>query len=38
MTTYLLENCDLLSTHCLVLYLLLDLVSVDSTPDNEEVR
>ncbi|KAL4221649.1 Protein ELYS [Mactra antiquata] len=29
LSTYLLENCDMLYKHCLVLYLLLDLVSVD---------
>ncbi|XP_053388685.1 protein ELYS-like, partial [Mercenaria mercenaria] len=35
LSSYLLENCDMLSKHCLVLYLLLDLVSVDSSDENE---
>ncbi|XP_052284768.1 protein ELYS-like isoform X2 [Dreissena polymorpha] len=34
-SSYLLDNCDMLSKHCLVLYLLLDLVSVDSCQENE---
>lgn len=37
LSSYLLENCDMLSKHCLVLYLLLDLVSVDSSEENETV-
>ncbi|XP_060555912.1 protein ELYS-like [Ruditapes philippinarum] len=35
LSSYLLENCDMLSKQCLVLYLLLDLVSVDSSDENE---
>ena len=35
--SYLQESGDVLSTHCLVLYLLLDLVSVDNSDDNEVV-
>ena len=37
LSTYLLEDVDMLSKHCLVLYVLLDLVSVDSTDNSEQV-
>ena len=37
LSTYLLENVDMLSKHCLVIYLLLDLVSVDNTDSAEQV-
>ena len=37
LSTYLLENIDMLSKHCLVIYILLDLVSVDNTDNAEQV-
>jgi len=38
LSCYLLEGCDGASKHCLTLYLLLDLVSLDPDPDSQQVN